>query len=488
VAALLCLIAPAGAGAAAPHARKTRPAKARRAVKCKIVMVRIKPKHPARRHQKVRRVRVRVCSRVHPKAKKKHASGTKKPTATAPNATASRAPSTPTSTATLTATSTASWRLIDADFFGQHLENFPSWPGILTPPWHVQTIRLWDAGVKWCDLNPAPGQYNWAHLDSWLQYATETGADLVYTFGGTPGWAVPGGQGGCGAASNEAPDATAWQSFVSALVQHANGRIKYFELWNEWDWSYFWAGGVPTMVAMAEQAASVIHGAHEGLELLTPSITPYDGNNYLESFLQALPPSSGTIDVVAVHTYTQSSKGQGLWPEDTLYQFIFKVRSAMQNAGYGAYPLWSTEGGWGDNSWFGGYSDPASQRAFVARYDLVLLSLGLSRAYWYAYGNPSWGTLWTSSGLTPAGTATGTLLDWLVGATLTGPCGKDGGGLWTCDLTRPNGYRARILWVQAGSRSVPTPSGYTTLRTLSGGSAPAPSALSVSIEPVLIEN
>jgi polysaccharide biosynthesis protein PslG len=484
--ALLLLLVSGSAAAHLPaprggsHLRSSGRTAARRV--CVFVKARPKAK-PGRRggqhRQKIRRVRACV-TRSPPKKPKKHKRPVKKGNGS--TSATNRTAQAPTS------------RYIDSTFFGQHLENFPSWPGILTPPWPVTAIRLWDAGVTWCDLNPAPNQYNWAPLDSWLAYAANTGADLVYTFGNTPGWAVSGGQGGCGSSGNQPPQGSAWTSFVTALVQHANGRIKYFELWNEWDFNLFWAQGLAPMVALANAAAPIIHGAHQGLMLLTPSVTAYDGGGALENFLGSVLPSSGTIDIVNVHTYTQSSQGQGLWPEDTLYTWIGKVRNVMQGTGYAAYPLWSTEGGWGANTWFSGYNDAASQRAFVARYDLALLSLGLGRAYWYAYGNPAWDTLWTPPGLgqpggvTPAGIATKELLGWLSGAKLVAPCAQDSRRVWTCDITRPGGYVGRILWATSGSRTVQTPAGYATLRTLNGGSDPVPPQLTASIEPVLIES
>ena len=74
--------------------------------------------------------------------------------------------------------------------------------------------------------------------------------------------------------------------------------------------------------------------------------------------------------------------------------------------------------------------------------------------------------------LTPAGTATAQLaqtsptLGWLNGATLTSPCSEDTSTtLWTCQITRPNGYAGLIAWVSTpnGTASVST-SGYTTVR------------------------
>ena len=416
---------------------------------------------------------------------------------------------------------------IDPSFFGQHLENYPSYPDICgasgsscpAPPWGVSAIRLWDSGVSWCDIEPTSSQDNWTQLDNWLN--TYPNANFVYTFGKPPGWAE-GTTGGCQTSSNAVvPSETAWKNFVTRLVQHAAGRIKYFELWNEWDGA--WGGTTAQMVAFAHDAAQIIHGANQGLQVLTPSVSDFDGRFYgtctgnclpngtLENFLSADPASTGDIDIVDVHTYPMNSNNEGGFPEGYLPQWIAHVRSAMATyGGYANYPLWSTEGSWGNNAnTFPGYSDStgASQRAFVARYYLQMLSNGVGRAYWYAYANPSWGTLWPASPAPGGWSATNALVNpttgWLTGATITTPCSKDGTtGVWTCNLTRssPAGYQGQILWTESTTPvCVPIPSGYTTLRTLSGGSSqvtqqspngcPSPSTqLQVSTEPILIEN
>jgi hypothetical protein len=414
---------------------------------------------------------------------------------------------------------------IDPTFFGQHLEDFPggsrpcgaSNSSCPAPPWGASAIRLWDAGVAWCDLEPNPNTYNWANLDAWLN--TYPNADFVYTFGKPPGWAL-GLVGGCSTSSNSVvPDENAWKEFVTQLVQHANGRIKYFEIWNEWDGG--WGGTTAQMVAFTHDAAQIIHGANQGLKVLTPSVSAYDGHFYgtctgncspngnLENFLKADPASTGDIDIVDVHTYPKDSTNGGSWPENYLPQWLQTVASYMREpqTGYASYPLWSTEGSWGKNSQtFPDYNNDSlghGQRAFVARYYLQMLTLGVGRAYWYAYANPSWGTLWTSTGTTPGFTAMNELvkttptLGWLSGATLTAPCSEDASiTVWTCDITRAGGYAGRILWAQSGPRTVPAPSGYTTLRRLDGtscaiGSTGCPlssTTLSVTTEPVLIEN
>ena len=157
-----------------------------------------------------------------------------------------------------------------------------------------------------------------------------------------------------------------------------------------------------------------------------------------------------------------------MWPEDAIPAEMTAVRAALP-AAYASMPIWSTEGGWSLNSLFS--SSPSDRMAFVARYDLQLLSQGVARAYWYAYQNSGWGTLWDGPQLTPAGVATGSVENWLTGATLRG-CSTADRNLWTCDLTTPEGRAARIVWVRTTPVGGYPTSGYGTFKRLDGSSAP----------------
>jgi len=67
-----------------------------------------------------------------------------------------------------------------------HLTTGTPWPEV-----PVATIRLWDTGTKWGDLNPTSSTYNWTPLDQQINEARANDADLLYTFGGVPRWALP---------------------------------------------------------------------------------------------------------------------------------------------------------------------------------------------------------------------------------------------------------------------------------------------------------
>ena len=416
---------------------------------------------------------------------------------------------------------------IQPPLFGQHLGSFHDWSKTIAPApeaWGTKAIRLWDAGVAWCHMQPDPNKpIRWAKFDEWLGYASSNGMDVVYTFGRPPGWAQ-GLTGGCDTSSNSfVPDRAAFRQFVRALVARANGRLKYWEIWNEWDGSWP-PGRQEDMAAFARIAAEEVHGANQGLQVLTPSVTSYDGRLYgqnlgstLESFLTRVKENEGVIDIINVHTYMRTSaNGQG-WPDRYLPEWIGResevddpvapnkitpVRTTMHRTGYAGYPLWSTEGSWGKNESIREYgadsagNNASGQRAFVARYYLTMLSLGVERAYWYAYSNPSYGTLWQAGtplqpgGLTPGGGAMNELVrtgGWLNGATFDG-CNLSQ-QVRSCDITRPDGRRGRILWaepVQTGL-TVERPTGYTTLRRLTGTSEPASPTIPIGHEPILLE-
>ena len=76
-----------------------------------------------------------------------------------------------------------------ASFFGMivhHLVSGTPWPSV---PFGM--LRLWDTRTLWANLNPTSGNYNWKPLDQHISMAESNNTKLIYTFGGTPPWAIP---------------------------------------------------------------------------------------------------------------------------------------------------------------------------------------------------------------------------------------------------------------------------------------------------------
>src|SRR6267154_4606149 len=168
----------------------------------------------------------------------------------------------------------STWSQTPATFFGTHIHS-----GVLGsqpwPPVPMGSIRLWDTYTTWNDLEPSKGVYAWSNFDGYLALAHAHNVDVLYTFGGTAEWAATGSSANCayGPGSCFPPsNIQDWDDFVTAVVTHAAGKIKYWELWNEPNLKEFWAGDVSTLVMMAQHAYKIIKAAQPSAIILSPAV------------------------------------------------------------------------------------------------------------------------------------------------------------------------------------------------------------------------
>jgi hypothetical protein len=347
------------------------------------------------------------------------------------------------------------------------------------------TTRSWDAypDFDWSDVNPSPGVYNFTYLDRFIAINQARGADMIYTLGRTPQWAssqpnMPSadGPGQCAPPA----DMTNYDNFLTAVATHVDGKIKYWELWNEPQSTQNYCGDIPTMVTMAQHAARIIKSIDPNALILSPAANGGPGPAWLESFLAA--GGSLYVDIIAFHGYWSAQA------EDVV-SVISNFKAAMVANGAGGKPMWDTESSWAG---FGNLPTPimSAQAGFIAKDYILHWSQGVSRFVWYAYdGGSTWGGLWSlQTGETAAATAYSQTYKWLVGASLDAPCSESSSSIWTCTLSRPGGYAAEIVWISNSSASYTVPSGYTVYRDLSGAVHPiSNNSVTIGDQPILLE-
>jgi hypothetical protein len=210
--------------------------------------------------------------------------------------------------------------------------DFNSLPGVWCPTDSqgkiaaVKTLRIWDSGMKWSDVETLPNQFDWTSMDNTLNnLVTNPNCPMgvIYTVGSTPQWAsacasqpdvstcLPGptssGFGGgtqcanaenysCTPPSDVNADGTGadlqFQTFISNVADRYSGKIAYYEVWNEADSPNFWCpsgGGSPStcgtgnaslavLVRMAWDMYNIIHCADSSAQVLSPS---FHGNTAL---------------------------------------------------------------------------------------------------------------------------------------------------------------------------------------------------------------
>ena len=382
-----------------------------------------------------------------------------------------------------------------SSFFGMDVNGLTygtPWPVV-----PVGVLRLWDSNTPWSGLNPSSGTYTWTFLDENIKLAQENNAQIIYTFGRTPSWAVANGAGCTGSYApngcEEAPVLADWDAYVTAIINHVGpGVIKYWELWNEANLTgEYWSGTDAQLVQMAADAREIIKAVDPNAVILSPSETDnYTGSTactssnrcgsaWLQGWLQA--GGAAYIDGVAFHAYPQINET----PEQVVSQ-VANQRAVMSANGVGSLPLLDTESSWGKIS---DLPATADQVAFLARHLLLEQSSGVTTSVWYAYDGGDWGPLWSkSSGLNEAGEAYGQVAEWLTGAALATPCAASG-TTYTCAYTRANGYTALAVWNTGGDATFSVPAGYIQYRDLAGDLiAISGATVPISEAPILLES
>jgi hypothetical protein len=296
--------------------------------------------------------------------------------------------------------------------------------GVPWPNARFGTLRLWDSGTTWTALEPVKGEWYWEPLDTWVAAAEEHGVeDILLTLGQTPAWAStnPDQVNYIGAGAPAPPaDIQDWRDYIMAVAQRYQGRIRYYEIWNEPNDNTYYTGTVAELAELTAEAYRILKQVDPLNTVLSPAA--YEPG-YLDQLLQAGVGSN--IDMIAYHLYETP-------PEATAYAMV-NVRLVMAKNGVGGMPLWDTEGASGDTTV---PEDLAA--AYLVRKYLVDLAFGSIRYDWYAWGKATSFCVGTEENdprvLTNAGKAFGLLLNWLHDAWVTG-ASIDAAGTWRIGLS-----------------------------------------------------
>src|SRR5947209_9858991 len=157
------------------------------------------------------------------------------------------------------------------NFFGMHVNNLNNpWP----PTVGIQfaDLRIHDSSETfWSQLNPSPGVYNWKWLDKEISMARQYGNGVNFDFYNTPSWAsaspkgvcIMGNNGGCYPPNDLKADGTGTdqhvKDFFTALMKHLGpGKLRYIEIWNEFNISIQWNGTTAQLVRITKDVREIV--------------------------------------------------------------------------------------------------------------------------------------------------------------------------------------------------------------------------------------
>ncbi len=350
---------------------------------------------------------------------------------------------------------------VDKRFFGVHDSDPVTWPAVASG-----SMRLWDAGVTWADLEPNQGDWRWDRLDAIVTAAQQRGVELTLVLGQTPGWADDPASLGVG--PEYMPRIQAWNDYVAAVVNRYrswNGArgIAAYQVWNEANIVNYWAQNSqnnPQKMAMLTSAAyGVVKSLDPGALVLGPAFATRLSwqRTYLGTFYRARVNGLQVwkrMDAISLNLYPTDTGT----PESSMKLLKAARKQLAINQVPSSKPIWNTEINYGLATGGSGASTAIStqkQAAYVLRTFLLNAANGVKRVHWYMWDRPHIGN--TKLMADPAGTPTlagksfALAQAWMVGGALKGasrsalPCSKDRAGTYTCVITYAGGVR-RVYW------------------------------------------
>ncbi len=359
---------------------------------------------------------------------------------------------------------------IPATFFGVHdstpIGGRDGWPAA-----SVGSLRAWDAGVTWRQIEVAPGKYDFRRLDAIVRQANLKGAETLIVLGQTPTFYASRRFAsdiyGSGAASMPT-NLNAWKRYVAAVANRpgvkGNKRVS-FQVWNEANVREFWTGSPAQMATLTKLTRDALGGSRY---LVAPALVTRNAaqRTWTDAFYASKVSGRRVADYVNAVSLQLYPLPTGT-PEDSM-SILALDKKIM--AKYGVKkPIWNTEVNYG---LAGKPTRPIAdsrQAANVTRTLLLNAANGVSRVYWYMWSHTNLANTNLTAGngysLTMAGKAYGVTRSWLLNSQMRA-CTVDRAGTYTCTINYTGGVR-RVFWNPKKVATV-TVAGATTTQAVDG--------------------
>ena len=215
--------------------------------------------------------------------------------------------------------------------------------------------------VRWSDIEPSRGVYNWGFLDQIAGTASSRGVKVLFSVVAAPSWAGHG-------MPNNANDLG---DFLYVMAGRYKGLVQAYEVWNEQNYAVEnngYVAGAGRYVELLKVAYTRIKQADPDAIVVCGALTPTGTNNpyiaiddivYLQRMLEYNGGEiRGYFDVLGAHVAGVNNSADTLWPSapgsgpgwvdhPTFYfRHVENIRGTLVAYGMGDKPIWLTEFGW----------------------------------------------------------------------------------------------------------------------------------------------
>jgi O-antigen ligase len=244
------------------------------------------------------------------------------------------------------------------DELSQHLEL------MLTA--HIAWIRQ---PVRWDEIEPVQGQYNWVKLDEVITALDDyPDLELVVVLGNTPQWARS--DGASGFPSSAPADPTIFAEFARVFAARYGQSVNYYQIWDEPNLYEAWGRTNPNAAdyaALLQESYQAIHAADANATVIAAALAPTTESGpenisdliYLRDLYEY--GAADFSDAFAGKPYGfDFSPADRTFDADLLsFSRIVALREIMMDYGDGKKALWASNWGWNSlpENWAGSSSD-----------------------------------------------------------------------------------------------------------------------------------
>ncbi|MEU8799415.1 BTAD domain-containing putative transcriptional regulator [Spirillospora sp. NPDC048819] len=363
------------------------------------------------------------------------------------------------------------------------------------PGFRIGSVRFWDDGTKWSNVQPRRDVFDWSTLDRLVAGAERARLPMTYTMGITPAWAAPDSPRSAytdDSRTDPPRDLADWDRYVRAVVTRYRGRIEAYELWDYPNTPYHYTGDLPTLVEMTRRAGAIIDAVDPRATVVCPSIGDLwkpEGRRYLARFgaMGGFTP----CDAVAVKLHPRQGAGR---PEEMTEQAEL-IYNTLHHVGV-HLPMWAT----GPAHDIPTVEPLGEEDAgnYAVRYYLAGLYARYDRMYFYSWGVRNLPLVLQVEGFPPTRAAlfVQRLQQWLDGARIRS-CGRGRAaglpaGAWQCRfrLAAPSGggEEGAVRWMAEGTAEMPVEPGAYRVDHLGGRTVAVRGGQTVTLteRPILI--
>ena len=373
---------------------------------------------------------------------------------------------------------------------GLHADAARGWPQ--TP---VGSVRLWDNGVSWREIEKSPGAFDWSRLDALVAKARANQASVLLVLGQTPAFhsTRPSAPGAYGPGASAMPRKAAWVRYVKAVARRNTttwGGAVQLQVWNEANAVPYWSGTPAQIAKLTAWTRAALRSAGSKAHLVGPAMVTRltSQRAYIRRFYAqrvARRNVSSYVDALSFQLYPAANGS----PEASM-TLLRQIRAILAQHGI-QKPIYNTEINYG---LVGGPQAGAAAKAIsqarqvgnVVRTYVLNAQNRVGRVYWYSWDLQGMSNtpMVLADGVTTtaAGRAFATTRSWILGSRPIG-CTTSNAGVYTCVFRTGTGIR-RAVWHPAKRVAVRAPAGTTSYLTVDGVQHAARGGTKVYVGPV----